>query len=177
MGTFSYYLAISLDGFLARKDGSVDWLDPFFAKLDSPYDYEAYYETVDALILGRKTFEACITLGKGEYPYPGKPAWVITRNSAYEVTQEGVQLMTGNLRTSISKIIDEYKGRVWLVGGGELAGQLIDEGLIDEIVLTVAPVILGQGLPWAAMVDNETSWQLAETYRADNGLVQLVYRS
>ncbi len=176
MAIFSYYLAISLDGFLARKDGSVDWLDPYFTKLSSPYDYEEYYASVEGLVMGRKTYEACMSLGGGEYPYPDKPAWVLSKNKKFAPKVNEVTLLTDDVFQKLSDLRKETDGRLWLVGGGELASQLVEARLLDEIVLTIVPVILGSGLPWLGETSRDSSWQLVDSYKADNGLLQLGYR-
>lgn len=176
MGFLSYYLAISLDGFLAREDGSVDWLDPYFAQLDSPYDFEPYYESVEALVMGRATFEACMSLGGGSYPYQGnKPAWVITSNPDYRTNVAGVGTLVPKDPSELVEIVATTKGRVWLVGGGVTAGWLIEHSLIDELVLTIIPVTLGKGIPWLRSGSVDRNWQYKEIHHGTNGVVQLVY--
>jgi dihydrofolate reductase len=174
MNQVTYYLAVSLDGYLAREDGRVDWLDPFHHPLDTPYDYQPFYQSVSALIMGRKTFESVLSFG--DYCYPGKPALVFSRRDNLKVEQPEVTLVQEDLGSAVRALRETTKRRIWLVGGGEIASQLAEKMLLDEIVLTVIPVTLGSGIPWLPRHRLENSWELCEHYVAKNSVVQLIYR-
>ena len=113
----TYYVAMSLDGFIADRDGSVGWLDPFEGTGED-YGYAAFYDSVDGVLMGRRTYDFC--RGLLEWPYPGKPAWVFTRGEL-----AGLPPATVVTRQSPSEVVAlmERCGyrHAWLVGGGELA--------------------------------------------------------
>ncbi len=174
MGTISYYLAISLDGYLARKDGSVDWLDPFQGKLDSPYDYEEYYKTVSAVLVGRKTLDVARSFESK--PYPDKPCYVFTRNTS---NATGLTYIRPLREISESIVIDLKKqtnGRIWLVGGANVAAQLNALGQLDEVILTIVPVAIGSGIQWLGEHEIDTNWELSDCLKLNRGVTQLAFR-
>lgn len=170
MGKFTYYLATSLDGYLARKNGAVDWLEGFPTKLSTPYDYETFYATVSAVVMGRKTWE--IVQALEAEPYKGKPCYV------FSLTNPAVPSYVKVLELSAETVRDlkaRHEGRIWLVGGAEIAAHLIEMEELDEIVQTIVPKSIGEGIPWLREMDVEARWELREMYQAEEGMVQLVY--
>ena len=146
MAKTSYYVAISLDGFLAREDGAVDWLSNYTEPLETPYDYEPFYQTVSALVMGRKTYDTVLSFG--EYPYKGKPGLVISKNADFKVNEPGVELASSDWKEKLETLKSSAKDRVWLVGGGEVASLFVNENLLDEIILTIIPETIGTGIQW-----------------------------
>jgi dihydrofolate reductase len=138
-----YYVAASLDGFIATPDGGIGWLAPFEATGED-YGYAAFYASIDALLLGSRTYEQA--LGFDPWPYPGKPCWVFSRRPQNRARPEVV--VTAQSPGAVASDLDA-RGirRAWLVGGGQLAGAFRAEGLIGEYILAVIPVILGAGIP------------------------------
>jgi dihydrofolate reductase len=173
MAKISYSFAVSLDGFIARNNGDVDWLTPYFGPMDSPYEHENYYKSVTAVIMGRKTYEKALSFGA--YPYKGKPGLVVTRNSDYKITEPGVEPITNHLSSQISNLKKSTEGTIWLVGGGELATHFLENSLLDELVLSVIPVTIGTGIRWIGTTDLQNAWALVGHYTSDKGIVQLVY--
>jgi len=172
----TYYVATSLDGFVAREDGRVDWLDPYQVALETPYDYAAYYQTVEAVVMGRKTYDVLKSLSV-DYPYAGKPAYLFTRQKDYKTEQEEISVINkGELTAELEKIKKKHPGRVWLVGGADLAAQLLQNELVDEIALTLVPTTLGRGVQWLGKHVLDQRWELAESYLAPESIVQLIYR-
>jgi dihydrofolate reductase len=138
-----YYVASSLDGYIAAAGGGVDWLKPFEGSGED-YGYAAFYAGVDALLMGRRTFEHALALGA--WPYAGKPCRVFTRK-APAGAPAGVAFTADEPRAVVAELAADGHRRVWLAGGGELAGAFQRAGLISEIVLSVMPVLLGAGVP------------------------------
>ena len=171
----SYYFALSLDGFIARPDGRVDWLDPWFHTMGTAYDFGPYLETVTAIVTGRKTFEDAQSLGPWEFG--GRPTHVFTRDPSFRTDVENVRVETGALAPEVRSLKEKGEGRLWLIGGGLLARELLAERLVDELVLNVIPVTIGEGIPWLGHHDHDSGWALAESYIASNGIVQLIYRA
>lgn len=170
MGEVTYYVAASADGFIADVDGGVGWLPEGEA---DDYGYAEFYAGVEALAMGRRTYDQ--VLGFGEWPYPGKAAYVFTHSPPQD-GPEGVRFFQGSAREFICDIGAQYHGRVWLVGGGELADQFRRAGLIDEYLIFVVPIILGQGVPLFGGHGPLTTLELVSTESYPDGLVKLHYR-
>jgi len=165
------YIATSLDGYIARTDGGIDWLN-VVDRPETDYGYQAFYETIDALLLGRKTYE--LALSFGDWPYPGKPSYVFTRGA--EASQRKDVIFTSEPPRALLRAL-EARGlrRLWLVGGGELVAAFQRERLIDEYIISVIPVLLGSGIPLFPPPGPEMSLAVARCERYPSGLIQLHY--
>lgn len=173
MAKTSYYVAVSLDGFLARKDGTVDWLSNYAEPLGTPYDYEPFYQTVSAVVMGRKTYDTVLSFG--EYPYQGKPGLVLSKEAGFQVNESGVESVSSDWKEKLETLKASVKDRVWLVGGGEVASLFVNENLLDEIILTIIPETIGTGIQWLGNTPLSAGWLLSEHHLSKNGVVQLVY--
>jgi dihydrofolate reductase len=173
MATTSYYVAVSLDGFITREDEVMDWLSNYNAPLETPYDYEPFYKTVSAVVMGRKTYDKVLSFG--EYAYQGKPGLVLSKDADFQVKESGVESASSNWKEKLEAIKASAEGRVWLVGGGEVANLFVKENLLDEIILTLIPETIGAGIPWLGSVPLSAGWVLSEHYISKNNVVQLVY--
>ena len=168
-----YYVAMSVDGFIADKNGSVAWLEKL-PPSDSDYGYGRLLSNTDALIMGRKTYEQVISFG--EWPYADKLTWVMTSQPL--VSDRDDVIMTHQSPADlITEIGERGLRQIWLVGGGLLAKAFHDQSLISETIISVIPYLLGEGVPLFALGARETSLTLttAETY--DSGVVQMTYRN
>lgn len=141
MGKLVLYIAASLDGFIAGDGESLAWLDAVEGQGDNGYG--SFYEGVDTLVMGRKTYDWIVR--HGSWPYPGKPCVVFSRTP--RKNGEDVTFTAENAGQAVGRMKAEGEKRIWLVGGGELLHILLKAGLVDEIILTVAPVVLGRGVP------------------------------
>lgn len=166
-----YYVAVSLDGFIAPLDGSLDWLAPYNAGGED-YGYGEFYKTVDALIEGSKTYEQTLTFG--EWPHPGRPCWVVT-NRKFESKRTEVHFTSVTPAELIHHLSALDHKRVWLVGGSQLAASFRAAGLITEYVLSIIPVFLGAGRPLFATGGPVENLRLVEFKPYPSGLVQLRY--
>jgi dihydrofolate reductase len=161
------YIACSLDGYIARTDGSVDWL---FA--DADYGYTDFYNSVDTIIMGRKTYFKI--QGAGEFPYQGKECFVLSRSRSGS-RDRNVQYPAEDLKGfTVAKKAETGKN-IWLVGGGELIREMLNLQLIDEIVLFVHPLILGSGIPLFRGLPSARGLTLLGCQSHPNGLVELHY--
>ncbi|MBD2085962.1 dihydrofolate reductase family protein [Trichocoleus sp. ST-U3] len=161
------FIASSLDGYIARQSGDIDWLFT-----DQDYSYSEFFASVDTLLMGRKTYEQVLTFG--EYPYKGVKSYVFTKNPLFpadsnaEVIREDIKEFVEQLRQVDGK-------NIWLVGGSQLTHALMSQNLVDELILSIHPTILGEGIP---LFDNGTisqSLNLTKCQTYDSGLVQLSY--
>ena len=166
-----YYVAMSLDGFIAPTDGSLEWLAPFEASAED-YGFGAFYDSVDTVLLGSRTYEQA--LGFDAWPYPGKPTWVFS--SRVLVPARDDVFVTAAEPAEVAEELDRLGSRrAWLVGGGRLAGAFQSAGLIDEYIVSVLPVILGAGVGLLGGTGSLESLDLADTTRYDDGIVQCRY--
>ncbi len=142
-----YYTATTLDGFLATEDDSLDWLFSCRHDEHGPLGYEEFFAGVGAMVMGATTYEWVLAHEAGK-PWPYTiPCWVLTHR-ALPVSRESVRLAQGDLGRLHAEMVEAAGGKdVWVVGGGDVAGQLADLGLLDELLVSIAPVTLGSGKP------------------------------
>ncbi|ESU34471.1 hypothetical protein G3A_00915 [Bacillus sp. 17376] len=136
------YIAMSLDGYIARPDGAVDWLDD--VEGDGDNGYNEFYSKVGTVIMGRKTYEEVLRL-TDEFPYIGKTCYVLSRQT--HKSSSHVMFTDEELESLVSRLKEKSVGNVWLVGGGQLVKQFIEKKLIDELELYIIPKLIGDGIP------------------------------
>ena len=166
-----YYVAASVDGYIATLDGGVEWLYGFESSGED-YGYPEFYASVDALVLGSRAYEQCLTFT--DWPYPAKPCWVFSRRDL-EVTQPFVTVTAETPENLMQQLEQRNVRRVWLVGGAKLAASFRAQGLITEYAISVIPVVLGAGIPLFASPGPQEPLQLIESKSYGNGIVQLSY--
>jgi dihydrofolate reductase len=166
-----YYVAGSLDGYIATPDGDVKWLSTFEGGSED-YGYAQFYASVDSVLLGRKTYEQSLTFG--EWPYPGKPCWVFSKQRL-DVTEPGVMRTKESPRKVVRELEARGLRRAWLVGGGALAGSFRAEGLTTEYIISVIPIVLGAGVRMFGEDGSPEKLTLVESKRYPSGIVQLRY--
>jgi dihydrofolate reductase len=183
MSKTQYYCAASLDGFIADSDDNLDWLlgyDGSFSGAGAEQfagSYERFYDGVGALVMGSVTYEFILALGGG-WLYEGKPTWVLsTRNLPLpEGDAVDVRIVDARVPELHGELIEAAGERnLWVVGGGNVASQFADEGLLDEVLLTVVPVVLGEGKPLFDRPVPGGPLQLTGTRHFDTGMVELRY--
>ena len=148
-----YYTAATLDGFLADENHSLEWLFQFQPPEGEDH-YENFVKDVGALAMGSSTYEWLLrheVFKEGEAPKPWfytQPTWVFTSRKLREVPGADIRFVNGEVGPAHADMVAAAGDKnVWIVGGGELAGQFYDDGLLDEIVVTIASVTLGEGKP------------------------------
>jgi dihydrofolate reductase len=167
------HIATSVDGYIARPDGDIDWL------VDRPapkgfYGMPQFMRTVDAKILGRKTFDAALAL---DTPFSARDIhYVFSRQPPPAVVPAGVRFVTQTVAAFVDRIRAERGKNVWMMGGGELIGAFLDENAIDEIVISIVPTIIGAGIPLIAPRHRHVPLRLLSTKAFPDGVVQLHYR-
>ena len=164
------YIGTSLDGYIARKNGEVDWLEGDGSNPTDEGDYEAFYKTIDTVIMGNATYVQI--MGWGEYPYKGTKGYVYTRE--VKEANEDVIFTNENPKLLIERLKKESGKDIWIVGGCELLDLFMKEDLIDEYIIAVAPVILGEGIPLFKEGNAEVKLCLKES-KIFNGFVQNHY--
>ena len=152
MGLTQYYTAMTLDGFIADPNNSLDWLFTRKRESGGPLDYDAFIADVGALAMGATTYEWILDhefTGKdpSEWRWPYEvPCWVFTHRELPVVPNAQVEFTSAPVADVHARMASAAGGRnVWLVGGGDLVGQFADEGLLDEVLVSIAPVTIGGG--------------------------------
>ena len=170
------HLVSSLDGFIARKDNTVSWMDvvsPYEAGATiSPDEIESFLKSIDCYILGSHTYEHALELG---WPYGDTPVIVVTTRNL-STDRKSVSFYSGDLETLVREILVPRYRNMWLAGGAILAQRFLALHLLDEIKLTIAPVLLGEGLRLFGNLA-EQPWALKNVVAYKNGFVELTYSS
>lgn len=164
----SVFIATSLDGYIARPDGGLDWLKAV-ERPGEDYGYAGFAATVDALVIGRRTYD--VVLGFDTWPYPGKRVIVMTHRPL--AARHGEEAFAGEPAALVARLAAEGTRRVY-VDGGDVIRQFLAAGLIDDLTLSIIPVLLGDGVPLFGGVEHRL--RLDDTRAFESGLVQLVYR-
>ncbi len=136
------FIASSLDGYIASKDESLEWL--FKVEGEGDNGFTEFYQTIDTIIMGKRTYDWIIKEIE-DFPYKTKECYVYTRSS-YQDT-ENVKFINEDIHHFVNNLRKKEGNNIWLVGGGELLDSFIQEDLVDEFIITVAPTIIGNGIP------------------------------
>jgi dihydrofolate reductase len=174
------HMAASLDGFIARKDGSVDWLETAdeFAPGDTmdPAFVEAFLKTIDCYVMGARTYETALNFeAKGfGWAYGDKPTFVLTHRELPR-TRDSVELCSGDLAQLVNARLRPAFRSIWFVGGGAVCGECLRLGLADEVRYSILPVLIGDGVRFFDRLDGDVALHLAEVKAYRNGMVALCY--
>jgi len=175
------HMAASLDGFIARKDGRVDWMEtsdefPDGATMD-PGFVEAFLKTIDCYVMGSRTYETALNFeAKGfGWAYGDKPVFVLTGRDLPR-TRATVTFHSGDLVDFVNgRLRPEFRS-IWFVGGGAVCGECLRLGLADEVRYSILPVLIGEGVPFFGKLDKDIALHLAESKAYKNGMVALNYQ-
>jgi len=166
------HIAASADGYIARPDGDLEWLTSRPAPKGF-YGMEAFMKTVDTMVIGRKTYEESLKLG-GTFDSTSR-TFVFSRQKPPAKIPKGVEFVNEAIGPFISRLREQPGKDIWLMGGGELIASCLDEKVIDEFVVSVVPVFIGDGIPLIARRHRHVPMTLKSVERFDDGLVQLHY--
>ncbi|MBE9116739.1 dihydrofolate reductase [Lusitaniella coriacea LEGE 07157] len=172
MRKLKYYVACSLDGFIAHQDGS---FDGFLMEGEAVTDYIESLKNFDVVLMGRKTYETGLKEGKTN-PYPMMKSYVFSQTMK-ESPDEKVELVSENAGKLVRRLKQETGRDIYLCGGGNLATTLFAENLIDEIILKINPFLMGSGIPLFADVIPQTALELTNSRIYDSGIVWLNYEA
>jgi dihydrofolate reductase len=164
------HIAMSLDGYIADQQGSIAWLENA-AKNPAIYQRIMPFITAsEALVMGRITYEQ--VLGFGEWPYAGKQVVVVSNTLAQASSPNTVIVSPSDL---LQALVATGAERVWIVGGGQLNAYMIDQGLLDEMIVTVVPLLLGAGTSLLSRLTRLTPMHLQATHELADGFLELTY--
>jgi dihydrofolate reductase len=173
-------MAASLDGFIARKDGSVDWMetsDEFAGGDNMGAEFvEAFLKTIDCYVMGSRTYETALSFeakGMG-WSYGDKPTLVLTSRELPR-TRNNVEFYSGDLAQFVNGRLRSKFRSIWFVGGGMVSGECLRLGLADEVRYSILPVLIGEGIPFFEKLDRDIALHLTEVNAYKNGIVELCY--
>jgi dihydrofolate reductase len=167
------HIAASADGYIARSDGDLEWLTSRPAP-EGFYGMGAFMKTIDTTVFGRKTYEVSLQLG-AKFD-SGRRTFVFSRQPPPANAPKGVEFVNGSIAAFVSRLREQPGKNIWLMGGGELIASFLDEQAIDEFVVSVVPVFIGDGIPLIARRHRHVPLDLQSVERFEDGLVQLHYR-
>jgi dihydrofolate reductase len=174
------HIAASLDGFIARKDGRVDWLETSdeFTGGDTmdPGFVEAFLKTIDCYVMGSKTYETALSFeAKGlGWAYGDKSIFVLTSRELPR-TRDTVQFYSGDLAQFVNGRLRSTFRNIWFVGGGVVSGECLRLGLADEVCYSIMPILIGDGIRFFEKLDKDVALHLAEVKAYKSGTVELRY--
>jgi dihydrofolate reductase len=172
------HMAASLDGFIARRDGSVDWLETSHdfeggETLDPEY-VEEFLATIDCYVMGSRTYETALGFeAKGfGWAYGDKPTFVLTSRELPR-TRNTVEFYSGDLQALVNERLRPTFRSIWFVGGGAVCGECLRLGLADEVRYSVMPILIGDGIPFFRGLDGDVALHLLEVKAYKSGMVEL----
>jgi len=174
------HMAASLDGFIARKDGSVDWMEtsdefPDGDAMD-PGFVEAFLKTIDCYVMGSRTYETALRFeaqGLG-WSYGDKPTFVLTSRELPR-TRDSIEFYSGELEPFVNERLRPRFGSIWFVGGSVVSAECLRLGLADEVRYSILPIVIGDGVSFFEKLDRDVPLHLSEVKAYQNGMVELRY--
>lgn len=161
------YIAMSIDGFIATKDGSVKWLDKF-NNSGGDMGYNDFIKLIDIVIMGNTTYQQILGFDC-DYPYQNQKGYVFSNKKTGK--DENVTFVSGNIK----ELVDKLEGNIWLVGGANLVNQFIESKLIDEFIIFTMPVLLGEGIRLFKESNKELPLKLTKTKSYKIGVIESHY--
>ena len=173
-------MVASLDGFIARKDGSVDWLETTDEFADGetlePAYVEQFLAAIDCYVMGSRTYETALGFEEKGFgwAYGDKPTFVLTTRELPK-RRDTVEFYSGDLRELVNRRLKPNFRSIWFVGGGAVAGECLRLGLADEVRYSILPVLIGDGIPFFQGLDKDVQLHLLEVKAYKSGMVELCH--
>ena len=172
------HMAASLDGFVARRDGSVDWLETSdkFEDGDTmdPEFVQEFLKTIDCYVMGSRTYETALGFeAKGfGWPYGDKPTFILTRRELPKI-KDTIEFYSGDLAQLVNERLKPTFSSIWFVGGGAVSGECLRLGLADEVRYSIMPILIGDGISFFEGLDKDIALHLVEVKAYKSGMVAL----
>ena len=173
MPRIKLYIATSLDGFIARENGSIDWLTEYENNPETDYGYSKFYSSIGTVLMGRKTYEQ--VLGFGNWPYKEKNSYVFTRWKENLHREGNVEFVSEDIREFVSQLKESTEEDIWLVGGSQLIKAFLEKNLVQDLIVFIVPIILGSGIPLFDHIGREVRLKIEKIEKYENGLVKMEY--
>ncbi|HII01770.1 TPA: dihydrofolate reductase [Methanosarcinaceae archaeon] len=177
MPRIKLYIACSLDGYIARSDGSIDWLPDPGQNSDTDYGYSEFYASIGTVLMGRKTYEQVLGFGV-PWPYGDKKTYVFTRQPGKEgplPLEKNTEFVSGDIGKFVRQLQENTEEDIWLVGGSQIIKVFLEQDLLQDLIIFVIPVILGGGIPMFDRIGKEVGLRLVGTERYEGGVVRVEY--
>lgn len=176
MGKVILYIATSLNGFIARPDGNLDWLTSVPPpESGGNYGYSELLSRINTVIMGRKTYQEVLKMDI-DWPYSEFTTYIATTQPDINIQTPETYILKDNLKETVLHLKHTSDKDIWLVGGGQLITAFIQQDLLDMMIITIVPKIIEEGIPLFAQKPKETTWKLAGIQTFDTGLVNLTYQ-
>ena len=169
------YIASSLDGKIAKPDGNIDWLHEIPNPNNEDYGYQKFYKSVDTTLMGNKTYQQILNFDV-DFPYPDKTNYVFTNDPA-NTKDDHATFISSDHVTFIENLKMKNGNDIWLVGGGQLNSLLLGHGLVDEMMIYIMPIILGDGIPVFSSLTDSSNLILKRLKNYSSGVVELIYKT
>lgn len=168
------YIAVSLDGYIADRNGSVSWIKGHDESVEPEDTFTPFFDSIDTVIMGKRTYDQIVTeLSPGQWPYTGASTFVLTHDDKWNDTEH-----IHFVNTPVCRLVDKLKelpGKdIWICGGAQIANQFIDKDMIDMYHIAVIPAILGGGIRLFDTTEHKIDLMLVNT-KQYNGIVELIY--
>lgn len=173
MRKIKLYIAASIDGYIADIDGGLDWLSAYPITSELNYGYDEFFNSVDSVIMGGRTYRDILNMDV-IYPYKDKISYIITRNKINS-PKENIHFISENIIETVLDLKNKEGKDIWLVGGGKIISMLLDNDLIDKMIITIIPIMLGSGIPLFPNIAKESTWKLHNTNSYNNNALQVEY--
>ncbi|WP_299529103.1 dihydrofolate reductase family protein [Ulvibacterium sp.] len=174
MSKIKLYIATSLDGFIAREDGSLDWLYALPNPNQIDHGYADFFESIDTIIMGKGTYEEILGFGV-EWPYSNCQTYILTTDKNFKAKTEKTKIIHQVNNPVVEQMKSNADKDIWIVGGGKTITHFIDLELIDEMILCLIPTILGKGIKLFPNNPKETTFELRKSETFETGVVNLTY--
>lgn len=174
MSKIKLYIATTIDGYIAKPDGDLGWLTSLPYPEGSDYGYGEMLKSVETTIMGRATYEKLLTM-VDEWPYPELKTYVVTGDINYKVNTPATFVLNSDLKRFVEELKEKSDKDIWLMGGGKLISYFMDNGLIDQMTITIVPINLGEGIRLFPDRTKVVKWKLISAEPFSTGLVNLNY--
>ncbi|HBH47016.1 MAG TPA: dihydrofolate reductase [Bacteroidales bacterium] len=174
MAQIKLYIACSLDGYIARENHSLDWLNNFPNPDNSDYGYHAFIQNIDILVMGRKTYDEIMGFDV-DWPYKDYKTFVLTSQSDFKVLTTETYVLNAINAPIIEQLKSASSKNIWIVGGSKVIAQFINLNALDEMMIFMIPVVLGSGISLFADKIKETPFKLIKAESYKSGAVMLSY--
>lgn len=167
------YIACSLDGYIAREDGSIDWLTEYDNNSETDYGYSEFYASIGTVLMGRKTYEQVLDFG--DWAYAEKKTYVFTRQKEPLRREKNVEFVSGEVGEFARRLKENTDEDIWLVGGSQLIKAFLEEDLVDDMIVFIVPIILGGGIPLFDRIGKEIKLMTRRVEKYESELVRIEY--
>ena len=176
MSIVKLYIATTLDGYIAKPDGNIDWLTSLpYPDDGSDYGYSEFLSGIEITVMGRTTYEDILGMDM-EWSYGGLKSYVMTSKADYEVQTPNTFAVGTDPEALVQELKSHAAKDIWLIGGGQVISAFLEKGLIDEMTITLVPKNLGEGIQLFPGKTPEIDWELTGVERFSTGLVNLTYK-